>query len=1288
MFIPNDSTVPKLQTTEDLQGDALLYYDAEIKVMNMILLSIPNDIYNSVDACTSAKDMWKRVKRLMRGTIQNKVDNETHFTNEFDQFVAEPGEALVSVYNRFAQLINDLERNDMHFPIVTINTKFLNSLQPEWLKYVTQVRLAKHLTVDTFDDLFDYIQQFEKLVNVSREKKLEKSHDLLALVAHTGSSSRNTSSYYVTHPTSVVEYDDEYQQDEVHTNSEDPLASAMLLLARAITQKFSNPTNNRLRTSSNTKNQAIIQGDSVNIQSRNSGNAGRNNRRAYVQEEIVEGSNALMRPEMFKGLFKPRLQEILQLFNATTIVEKDIMLGIDEAGVILTNEQNDFLFADASRMEEIEELSANICLMARIQPTDNTSDAGPSYDSAFISEVQSSSINENEEQMYPTHTKIINSTIGDDQIDSDIIFDSPNGNVNSGSVEKDTHVPDLCALEQLARNAYQEAEKQQIFAQKFQKQKTTLTSQLKLYKERVWVFENINGDNNYLNEFLEADKRAKHFSQQAQSQFVRDRDIIRDLEKQRDKLDLDVKDYKQKNEELQKTHLILKRQMSENEDSYHDTVLDLEAKLKKNVDLILKLGNSLQGMFMLGPKPLSVYDQQLKHGLGYPNPYTLKQAISQCPKLYLASSLGNSDIPLNVRDTEDTLDDASKSQQKVYKKINDPIAVANKQNCWTIDYEQINALYKDFVPQKELSAEQKYFPSSFIPSDKTSNATPSIQASMPNESPLIIELDKIKNCFQKLSELIQKNCKRASIFYTSPEEIQLNDFCQDQVKPIVNELQFYFEFFRTLFQRDIKEMKDVFESTESELCELEKQNDFLKDQLLEASLKHEVELSVLLNHECVDKSLHAEIEQIKKKSIEIQEGLQARIKILEKDVQRFEKQSVDFELKLQHEKEKHKWDSILKNKSTNPLDYSLISKMEKLEDENVSLDFKVQSLIQERDNVKLEYQKLFNLIKKTRSQNQKEIDELIAHVSKKTYAYGAIHAKNQNLLFTISELKTRLENIAKGKSVNTKFDKTNGSQTLLCVTPLNKHVFHKTTDVPKSEENHVVSKPVTLQTSPAKQRGANSNKNVIAPGIVRRPMNRDSHVKNSVLANSKKSAKKVAVYVRKNKQTNNTSENVISNKENVIDVDVANASKAKTLLCVSCMQNVLIPCHDKCLENYKLNVHSNVASEVLSGSGKVENEPTHGSRVDIPHIHACKQTLGLSAGTSFNGQKQQRIDITADALYNEKQENLRVCSGLVLHQMTSDHNRSELGIHDHSNEPSSSKLVPKVVPLAVKTATS
>ncbi|GJS22754.1 integrase, catalytic region, zinc finger, CCHC-type containing protein [Tanacetum coccineum] len=591
MFIPNNSTVLKLQTAEDLQGDALLALVLD-GAQEPDSSSIPNDIYNSVDACTLANDMWKRVKRLMRGTIQNKVDRELVVPMNMYQFVSEQGSLIY--------------------------------LQPEWLKYVTQVRLAKRLTVDTFDDLFDYLQQFEKLVNVSRAKKLEKSHDPLALVAHTGSSSRNTSSYYVTHPT--------------------PLTSAMLLLARAITQKFSTPTNNRLRTSSNTRNQAIIQGDRVNIQSRNSGNAGRNNRRAYVQEEIVEGSNA---PNETGNV--QRTLRTSSLGNTSTVQCYNCSGKGHYARNCPKPRVRDSKYFMEQMMEEIEELSANICLMARIQPADNTFDVGPSYDSAFISEVQSSSNTENEEQMYPTHTKIINSTIGDDQIDSDIIFDSPNGNVNSGSIEKDTHVPDL-------------------------------------------------------------------------------------------------------------------------------------------------------------------YN-----------------------------------------------------------------------------------------------------------------------------------------------------------------------------------------------------------------------------------------------------SLHAEIEQLKKKSIEIQEGLQARIKFLKK-----------------------------------------MFKVEKLEDKNMSLDFTVQSLIKERYNVKLEYQKLFNSIKKTRSQTQTEMDELIAHVSEKTYAYGAIRAENQESV-------------------------TNGSQHLLCVTPLNKHVIQKKTDVQKSKENHVVSKPVTLQTSPAKQSGVNSNKNVIAPGMykvvtthespqktneakhdlsstgmndassVRRPMNRDSH---------------------------------------------------------------------------------------------------------------------------------------------------------------------------------------------------
>ncbi|GJS50168.1 hypothetical protein Tco_0600289 [Tanacetum coccineum] len=66
-----------------------------------------------------------------------------------------------------------------------------------------------------------------------------------------------------------------------------------------------------------------------------------------------------------------------------------------------------------------------------------------------------------------------------------------------------------------------------------------------------------------------------------------------------------------------------------------------------------------------------------------------------------------------------------------------------------------------------------------------------------------------------------------------------------------------------------------------------------------------------------------------------------------------------------------------------------------------------------------------------------------------------------------------------------------------------------------------------------------------ATSSVKGPKSRDSHVKTSVLDVSKNEAKKEAVYVRKNKQTDNTFAKVVSNKENVIDVAVANASKSK-----------------------------------------------------------------------------------------------------------------------------------------------
>ncbi|GJW71418.1 hypothetical protein Tco_0128335 [Tanacetum coccineum] len=209
-------------------------------------------------------------------------------------------------------------------------------------------------------------------------------------------------------------------------------------------------------------------------------------------------------------------------------------------------------------------------------------------------------------------------------------------------------------------------------------------------------------------------------------------------------------------------------------------------------------------MFMLGPKPMSFYDPNVKHGLGYENPYTLKKAISQNPKLYDASCFSDTKIHVNVRDTEDILDDATKSQTKMENKLKDQVAIEKKQNVRTIDYNKLNALYEDFVPQKELSAEQRYFSSTFIPSGNHSNAststslseTKSFVASMPSSNPMKLYLEKMENEFTKLFALIQTNSKRESIFYTTPEKKRLTKFCHQEVKPILHELHLNFEIFQ------------------------------------------------------------------------------------------------------------------------------------------------------------------------------------------------------------------------------------------------------------------------------------------------------------------------------------------------------------------------------------------------------------------------------------------------------------------------------------------------------------
>ncbi|GJU72535.1 hypothetical protein Tco_1263940 [Tanacetum coccineum] len=378
------------------------------------------------------------------------------------------------------------------------------------------------------------------------------------------------------------------------------------------------------------------------------------------------------------------------------------------------------------------------------------------------------------------------------------------------------------------------------------------------------------------------------------------------------------------------------------------------------------MGRSTDTLRLLTSEEKSFKDNLHKSGVGYNGPFVLSQAYAKIPKLYRASELYDKNEQLHVFDSEETLEDAEKSQLKMNEFQKDEKVQELK--IQPIDYEKLIKFYKYFVPQKELSVEQTYFSSSSIP------------------------------CVKDYVKILETK---------SMPKIERIEFCQKQVKPILNELQVYLDAFQDLFHRDIKEMKDAFEQNDVYLDEIENQNDLLKDQLLEASLTADIKNLVITScMEIKNKDLHDEIERISKESndvsFEVTQGLSKRIVELEKDLSKSEAKSIAFEIALQHKsrennslktvqkenenfmaslqlenahlKQTYKdlFESVQRSKvETHQCDEAKVKDdFDEIETRNIELEYRVASLIKENEHLKLTYKNLFDSIKKSRVQTK------------------------------------------------------------------------------------------------------------------------------------------------------------------------------------------------------------------------------------------------------------------------------------------------------------------------------
>ncbi|GKD78495.1 hypothetical protein Tco_1341116 [Tanacetum coccineum] len=91
-------------------------------------------------------------------------------------FIDETGKGV------FSLLLNDMNIYNMKLEQFQVNTKFLNTLPPEWSKFVTDVKLVQDLHTTNVDQLHAYLGQYEYHANEVRLMH-ERNFDPLTLVA-------------------------------------------------------------------------------------------------------------------------------------------------------------------------------------------------------------------------------------------------------------------------------------------------------------------------------------------------------------------------------------------------------------------------------------------------------------------------------------------------------------------------------------------------------------------------------------------------------------------------------------------------------------------------------------------------------------------------------------------------------------------------------------------------------------------------------------------------------------------------------------------------------------------------------------------------------------------------------------------------------------------------------------------------------------------------------------------------------------------------------------------------
>nr|GEX70868.1 hypothetical protein [Tanacetum cinerariifolium] len=303
----------------------------------------------------------------------------------------------------------------------------------------------------------------------------------------------------------------------------------------------------------------------------------------------------------------------------------------------------------------------------------------------------------------------------------------------------------------------------------------------------------------------------------------------------------------------------LKSDFKTYEDKLLDKQIELEKKIKDLNNIVFKMGQSIQTINMLSPKPDSFYHTEQKMALGCQNPFYLKQAQKKQQSLYDGKVLLAKQEPIVVYDSEETLQLAQESRQKM-KQMNKEIKPAN--------YMTINHLSGVFVPQSALSREELYF------SNLSKTATVSKSISIPNEvisddtTPSVARkfLNEAKSTIVTLQRVVKQRMTIETHNWASSAHQEFHKIVREEILPIVNQVDARVQNFEIQFLKEaakfVGDFKSLAKKADSSLAKHKiLELDF--EHLLKAVVSQDI-LSVVQNASIVVPSdLQTELERTK-----------------------------------------------------------------------------------------------------------------------------------------------------------------------------------------------------------------------------------------------------------------------------------------------------------------------------------------------------------------------------------------------------------------------------------------